>query len=91
MGFELPPEAMPDALRGAEVPRLARRVQAMFCPGRPVQAAAVGCAAQSVVRTPGLWGGEEASAPTLQHLKYIWHHLVVAGAPLGTWHTKASV
>jgi Protein of unknown function (DUF3626) len=79
-GFALPVDDVPAAPRGDVVPRLARLLRERYGVD-VVTAAAIGDAARDVVRDPGAWSSWATPAETLQHLKYLWHVLVIAGSP----------
>lgn len=74
-GFVLAPGEFPDELRGPEPPLLALELARRYGLDR-IDAAALGRAAQSVVRTPGAW---TAFAEPLQSIKRLWHILVLLG------------
>lgn len=81
-GFELKPSEMSNEFRGSEIPPLAKHiVESHSVDGLHVDAAAIGMAAVSVVASPELWADWGSSKDTLQHIKYIWHTLVVFGKP----------
>ncbi|MGK5681505.1 DUF3626 domain-containing protein [Actinoplanes sp. URMC 104] len=75
-GFELPADAFPEDLRGPDTPRIAAAVAAHF--GRDVvDAELVGRATHE----PGRWAAFGSPPEVLQLLKYVWHVLVLRGAP----------
>jgi hypothetical protein len=74
-GFVLAPEEVPAELKGPEIPVLAAHLAQRYRTDR-IDAALLGRAARSVVRSPGEWAGFERPA---QQLKYLWHILVVVG------------
>ncbi|GCE12275.1 DUF3626 domain-containing protein [Tengunoibacter tsumagoiensis] len=79
-GCELPFEEVPDDFRGPEMPPLARRIQKEYAGDHAyLNAATIGSAAASVVTTPERWNDWGTPEETLQHLKYLWHILVVYG------------
>lgn len=80
-GFQLDADALDPAFRGPEAVALAARL-ATWRPG-PLDAAKVGAAARAVVLDPAAWADHAAPAETLQHLKYLWHALVVFGRASG--------
>lgn len=77
-GFELAAGDFPADLKGPLVPPLARAVAGRY--GRAVlDAELVGRAA----REPAAWASFGPPAEVLQLLKYVWHILVLRGAPAG--------
>ncbi|WP_250003698.1 DUF3626 domain-containing protein [Actinoplanes sp. M2I2] len=77
-GFVLPADDFPADLKGPQVPPLARAVADRY--GREVlDAALVGRA----TREPRAWASFGSPAEVLQLLKYVWHILVMRGAPPG--------
>ena len=83
-GFELSAEETPDDFRGPEMPALAKRVVECYAVDRRrLDAAAIGLAARSVITEPEAWWDWASAQDTLQHLKYLWHILVVYGKPRG--------
>jgi hypothetical protein len=79
-GFALAVDEVPPEPRGPVVPLLAARLRERF--GVDVlEAAAVGAAAADVMRDPGGWQDWASPRDTLQHLKLLWHVLVIAGRP----------
>jgi hypothetical protein len=81
-GFELPLEEVPSDFRGSEMPFLAQRVlENHALENGSLDAAMLGRAAVSVVTTPEQWQDWGSPEDTLQHLKYLWHILVVYGKP----------
>ena len=77
-GFRLPASAFSAQLRGPGVPPLAAYIAERF--GAPVlDAEVIGRAARAVVRDPLGWAGFGAGAQVLQHIKYLWHILVLQG------------
>jgi hypothetical protein len=80
-GFALPVDAVPEEPRGPMMPVVARRLGVLT--GMEVlTAAAVGSGARSVVLDPGVWADLGSAAECLQHLKLLWHVLVIVGRPL---------
>jgi hypothetical protein len=80
-GFALPVDEVPAGPRGPIMPVLARRLRDLTGSGM-LTAAVIGQGAQSVVREPGAWSDLGTSAECQQHLKLLWHVLVIAGRPL---------
>jgi hypothetical protein len=81
-GFELALSEVPDDFRGPEMPALAKRVLDGWAVGDAhIDAAAIGLAAASVGTHPELWQDWGTPKRTLQHLKYLWHILVIYGKP----------
>ena len=81
-GFELTLDEIHDDFRGPEMPPLAKRVLANHAvDGEHIDAATIGMAAVSVVTNPQSWADWGNSKDTLQHIKYLWHTLVVYGKP----------
>ncbi|WP_161977614.1 DUF3626 domain-containing protein [Dictyobacter kobayashii] len=79
-GFELPLEEVPSDFRGPEMPALAQRVLENHAPENGyLDAATIGLAAVSVVANPEQWQDWGSPEDTLQHIKYLWHILVVYG------------
>jgi hypothetical protein len=79
-GFAMPIDEVPDQPRGPVMPVLARRLRTLT--GADVLTAAViGAGARSVVLDPGGWTEFGSAAECLQHLKLLWHVLVIAGRP----------
>jgi hypothetical protein len=76
--FRLRPDAFPAALRGPEVPPLARFVAARYG-AAALHAEVIGRAARSVVRHPAGWSSFGTPAEVLQLIKYLWHILVLRG------------
>jgi hypothetical protein len=74
-GFGLAPDEFPAELRGPQVPVLAAHLAAVYGVDR-IDAAVIGRAARSVVRSPREWAAFEQP---LQQLKYLWHILVLIG------------
>ncbi|WP_250037557.1 DUF3626 domain-containing protein [Paractinoplanes maris] len=75
-GFELPADEFPADLKGPQVPPLVRAVADHY--GRDVlDAALVGRATHE----PATWGAFGTPPEVLQLLKYVWHILVIQGAP----------
>lgn len=81
-GFVLPVDEVPEAPRGPVVPRLAGLLRERWGVD-VVDAASIGVAARDVVLDPGSWSSWGPPAETLQHLKYLWHVLVLAGRSKG--------
>lgn len=81
-GFELALEDVPSDFRGPEMPSLARRVlENHALENGYLDAATIGLAAVSVVANPEWWQDWGSPSDTLQHIKYLWHILVVYGKP----------
>lgn len=81
-GFELSLEEVPSDFRGPEMPPLAQRVlENHALKDGYLNAATVGLAAVSVVADPEQWQDWGSPKDTLQHIKYLWHILVVYGKP----------
>lgn len=81
-GFELPIEEVPSDFRGPEMPHLAQRVlENHALKDGYLDAATIGLAAVSVVTNPEQWHDWSSPKDTLQHIKYLWHILVVYGKP----------
>ncbi|MCQ4208298.1 DUF3626 domain-containing protein [Streptomyces longispororuber] len=82
-GFVLGPD-VPDedlaAFRGPALPAVAARVRAEFGDGGGIDAAVVGRAAASVVRSPGSWAAYGGQDDVLQYVKQLWHCLVRFGS-----------
>lgn len=85
-GFALAVDEVPAGPRGPAVPALAQRMRQRFGVD-VVTAAAIGTAARSLALDPGSWedwAGWPGQPATLQHLKQLWHVLVIAGTPHST-------
>jgi len=81
-GFELPLEEVPSDFRGSEMPSLTQRVlENHALENGYLDAATIGLAAVSVVTNPEQWQDWGSPKDTLQHIKYLWHILVVYGKP----------
>ncbi|GCE07197.1 DUF3626 domain-containing protein [Dictyobacter aurantiacus] len=81
-GFVLSLDEVPADFRGPEMPHLARRVlENHAAKNGYLDAATIGLAAVSVVTNPQQWQDWGSPANTLQHIKYLWHILVVYGKP----------
>ncbi|GLY03014.1 DUF3626 domain-containing protein [Actinoplanes sp. NBRC 101535] len=80
-GFQLPADEFPADLRGPQAPLLAAALASRY-DAPLLDAAALGRAAQSVVRSPHEWSSFGAPAEVLQLLKYLWHILVLRGRPV---------
>jgi hypothetical protein len=79
-GFVLAPADFPAGLRTPATPEVAAFTASRF--GVPlIDAEVVGRAARSVVRDPSSWSRFGPPAEVLQELKYVWHILVLCGAP----------
>jgi hypothetical protein len=76
-GFQLAVRDVPDDFRGAEMPRLARRIAG---DDGIINAAVIGAAEASLHRKPEEWRNWGTRAETLQHLKQLWHVLVQYGS-----------
>jgi uncharacterized protein DUF3626 len=76
-GFQLAVRDVPDDFRGAEMPRLARRIAG---DDGIINAAVIGAAEASLHRKPEEWRNWGTRAETLQHLKQLWHVLVHYGS-----------
>jgi hypothetical protein len=82
-GFELPVEEVPGDFRGPEMPPLARRIVKNHAEDHDyLDAALLGLAAVSVVTNPQQWQDWGTPRDILQHIKYLWHILVVYGKPM---------
>jgi hypothetical protein len=79
-GFVLGPGEFPAELRGPTAPVLAAFVASRYGADQ-VDAALVGRAARSAVRSPGDWARFGPTPEVLQQLKYLWHILVLRGCP----------
>jgi Protein of unknown function (DUF3626) len=79
-GFVLAPGDFPADLRGPDAPRLAGHVASRYRTDH-LDAATIGRAARSVAREPGAWTAFGEPAEALQLIKYLWHILVLRGAP----------
>ena len=79
-GFVLPVDAVPESLRGPVAPRLAAHLGDVYDTG-VLHVELVGRAARSVVTAPADWADFGPPAEVLQQLKYLWHILVILGAP----------
>ena len=79
-GFVLAPGEFPAELRGPVAPRLAAHLARRYGVDL-IDAALVGRAAGSVVRSPQEWASFGPAAEVLQQLKYVWHILVLRGHP----------
>jgi GNAT superfamily N-acetyltransferase len=83
-GFALAPGAVPADLRGPAVPALARPNSSASIRSPPAPNRVATCrAARSVVVEPGRWVDQGSPAEVLQHLKQLWHVLVIRGEPVG--------
>ena len=81
-GFELAVADVPTDFRGPEMPLLAMRVAENYAGhSQRLNAAAIGQAAASVVAYPERWQDWGTPRNALQHMKYLWHILVVYGKP----------
>ena len=81
-GFELSVSEVPDDFRGPEMPPLAKRVMENYAvDSQHLDAAVIGLAARSVITNPEQWQDWGSAKDTLQHLKYLWHILVIYGKP----------
>ncbi len=81
-GFALTLPEIPDDFRGPEMVPLAGRILKNHASGSEyVDAATIGVAAVSVVVHPQEWIDWGSPKDTLQHIKYLWHTLVVFGKP----------
>jgi hypothetical protein len=81
-GFVLAPGEFPAGPRGPAAPVLAAHLARRYGADR-VDAALIGRAARSVVRSSAQWSAFGTAAEVLQQLKYLWHLLVMAGRPFG--------
>jgi GNAT superfamily N-acetyltransferase len=77
-GFALPVDEVPAWPRGPVMPVLAQRLRDLTGAG-VLTAAVIGQDALSVVREPATWAELGTPAECLQHLKLLWHVLVIAG------------
>lgn len=76
-------------LRGPRIPPLAARVVDRYGrPGQPVAPALIGAAARSVLTEPAEWADWGDPDDTLQELKYLWHHVVIAGSPAASYQPR---
>lgn len=81
-GFALTLPEIPADFRGPEMLPLAQRIlKKHACDSEYVDAATIGLAAVSVVVNPQEWADWGNPKDTLQHIKYLWHTLVVFGRP----------
>jgi hypothetical protein len=80
-GFVLDPGDFPAELRGPVAPRLAAHLAAVYQTDH-LDAATIGRAARSVVREPAAWAAFGEVTEALQQIKYLWHILVLRGAPM---------
>jgi hypothetical protein len=80
-GFELRIEEVPSNFRGEEMPSLARSVAERVGTRPLLDAATIGQAAVSIVTNPEQWQAWGSVDDALQRVKYLWHILVVYGAP----------
>jgi hypothetical protein len=74
-GFVLGIDAIPDDVRGPEMPAVGRRVAR----GGLVDAAAIGAAEAAFEADPGAWSELGAPDDVRQRLKQLWHVLVARG------------
>lgn len=83
-GFVLDANDVPAHFRGPEVRALAGRVAAEFGDGSDrIDAELIGRAARRVVTDPDHFADRGEPSETLEHLKQLWHVLVVYGHPVG--------
>jgi hypothetical protein len=79
-GFVLAASEVPPDFRGPRMVPLAARLSERFAQARgELDAAVIGCAAQSLHRDPAAWRDWGTFEETLQELKQMWHVLVRYG------------
>jgi hypothetical protein len=78
-GFVLAAGAVPADLRGPAIPVLARRIARELTDNGNLDAEVLGRAARSVATEPERWADHGTPADTLQHIKQLWHVLVIRG------------